>query len=189
MGIHIWVTDYALRISSRIILRYATNNHHTPFRITVLSIQTTLFSTFTMNDFSATLSGKPKLQLLWPEHVNLPFLNTVPHRYRIGRRRTKSKSRPGNEEITSLKTSFNAWDGVRDLQKHHWRTSDLQYAVVGLLILFSFWIAPPAPGVKLLAIIGSVWILLMPATRQFFLPSVTIWTWLLYFFCSRYVLI
>jgi hypothetical protein len=29
----------------------------------------------------------------------------------------------------------------------------------------------------------------MPATRQFFLPSVTIWTWLLYFFCSRYVLI
>jgi hypothetical protein len=27
----------------------------------------------------------------------------------------------------------------------------------------------------------------MPATRQFFLPSVTIWTWLLYFFCSRYV--
>jgi hypothetical protein len=142
-----------------------------------------------MNDFSATLSGKPKLQLLWPEHVNLPFLNTVPHRYRIGRRRTKSKSRPGNEEITSLKTSFNAWDGVRDLQKHHWRTSDLQYAVVGLLILFSFWIAPPAPGVKLLAIIGSVWVLLMPATRQFFLPSVTIWTWLLYFFCSRYVLI
>lgn len=140
-----------------------------------------------MNDFSATLSGKPKLQLLWPEHVNLPFLNTVPPRYRIGRRRTKSKSRPGNEELTSLKTSFNAWDGVRDLQKHHWRTSDLQYAVVGLLVLFSFWIAPPAPGVKLMAIVGSVWVLLMPATRQFFLPSVTIWTWLLYFFCSRYV--
>lgn len=140
-----------------------------------------------MNDFSATLSGKPKLQLLWPEHVNLPFLNTVPPRYRIGRRRTKSKSRPGNEELTSLKTSFNAWDGVRDLQQHHWRTSDLQYAVVGLLVLFSFWIAPPAPGVKLLAILGSAWVLLMPATRQFFLPSVTIWTWLLYFFCSRYV--
>lgn len=142
-----------------------------------------------MNDFTATLSGKPKLQLLWPEHVNLPFLNTLPHRYRIGRRRSKSKSRmrPGEEDITTLKTSFNAWDGLRDFQRHKWRTSDLQYVFLALLGLFCLWVAPPAPGVKTLAVVGSVWVLLMPATRQFFLPSSMIWVWLLYFFCSRYV--
>ncbi|KAL2674997.1 hypothetical protein Neosp_011177 [[Neocosmospora] mangrovei] len=140
-----------------------------------------------MNDFP-TLSGKPKLQLLWPDHLNLPFMNTaVPQRYRIGRRRTKSKSGPGNEEITGLKTSFNAWDGVRDFQKHKWATSDLQYVFLALLVLFCLWIAPPAPGVKLLAVVGSVWLMLMPATRQFFLPSSMIWIWLLYFFCSRFI--
>lgn len=140
-----------------------------------------------MNDLSATLSGKPKLQLLWPEHLNLPFLNTIPHRYGIGRRRSKSKSRvhPGVDDITTLKTSFNAWDGLRDLQKHKWCTSDLQYLFLALLALFSLWVAPPAPGVKTLAVLLSVWVISMPATRQFFLPSSMIWIWLLYFFCSR----
>lgn len=140
-----------------------------------------------MNDLSATLSGKPKLQLLWPEHLNLPFLNTIPHRYGIGRRRSKSKSRahPGVDDITTLKTSFNAWDGLRDLQKHKWCTSDLQYLFLAMLALFSLWVAPPAPGVKTLAVLLSVWVIAMPATRQFFLPSSMIWIWLLYFFCSR----
>lgn len=142
-----------------------------------------------MNDLAGLSgSGKPKLQLLWPEHLNLPFLNAIPHRYRIGRRRSKSKSRSmhrGSEDITSLQTSFNAWDGVRDLQNHKYRVSDLQYVFLICLNLFSLSIAPPAPGVKLLAILGSAWLLLMPATRQFFKPSAVIWSWLLYFFCSR----
>lgn len=142
-----------------------------------------------MNDFTGSLSGKSKLQLLWPEHLNLPFLNTIPHRYRIGRRRSKSKSRahPGVDDITTLKSSFNAWDGIRDLQSHKWRTSDLQYAFITLVALFSLWIAPPAPGLKTLAVMASVWVSLMPATRQFFLPSAVIWCWLLYFFCSRFI--
>ncbi|KAH6900191.1 hypothetical protein B0T10DRAFT_18511 [Thelonectria olida] len=141
-----------------------------------------------MNDFSASLSGKPKLQLLWPEQFNLPFLNTVPHRYRMGRHRSKSRSRAhGLEDITTLQTSFNAWDGIRDLQKHKYRTSDLQYVFLALLALFSLWIAPPAPGLKTLAVLASVWVSFMPATRQFFLPSACIWVWLLYFFCSRFI--
>ncbi|KAI5462304.1 hypothetical protein BGZ63DRAFT_354583 [Mariannaea sp. PMI_226] len=141
-----------------------------------------------MNDFSASLSGKPKLQLLWPEHFNLPFLNTGPQRYRIGRARSKSRARAhGLEDITSLKTSFNAWDGVRDLQRHKYRTSDLQYVFLVLVALFSFWVSPPAPGLKTLALMGGVWFALMPATRQFFLPSLAIWVWLLYFFCSRFI--
>lgn len=77
------------------------------------------------------------------------------------------------------------WDGVRDLQKHHFKFSDIQYVFLACLTLFSLYVAPPAPGIKLLALMGAVWVLLMPATRQFFLPSSMIWIWLVYFFCSR----
>lgn len=184
MGIHIGTPTTSYEILPRPTpLRF--NNHCRLSGPVVASSTSIATRIVTMNDFP-TLSGKPKLQLLWPDQLNLPFMNTaVPQRYRIGRRRTKSKSGPGNEEITALKTSFNAWDGVRDFQKHKWATSDLQYVFLGLLALFCLWIAPPAPGVKLLAVVGSVWLMLMPATRQFFLPSSMIWIWLLYFFCSR----
>lgn len=141
-----------------------------------------------MNDLTGSFSGKPKLQLLWTEHLNLPFLNALPQRYRIGRRRSKSKSKsmhPGVEDLTTLQTSFNAWDGIRDLQSHKYSVSDLQYVFLACLAVFSLWVAPPAPGVKMLALMGGVWLALMPATRQFFLPSSSIWVWLLYFFCSR----
>lgn len=141
-----------------------------------------------MNDLSSAFSGKQKLPFLWSENLSVALLNRIPTRYRIGRRRSRSKSKhihPGVEDITSLKTSFNLWDGIRDLQKHKFRFSDIQYVFLAGLSLFSLWIAPEAPGIKLFAIMASVWVLLMPATRQFFLPSSMIWIWLLYFFCSR----
>lgn len=142
-------------------------------------------SRHTMNSFSSPLEGKSKLPFVWPEHLNLALLNRLPERYHVGRRRSRSKSRRGEEDITSLQTSFNMWDGVRDLQKHHFQLSDVQYVVLVCLTLFSLYVAPPAPGVKLLALMGGAWLLLMPATRQFFLPSSMIWVWLVYFFCSR----
>lgn len=140
-----------------------------------------------MNGFASPIEGKSKLPFVWPEQLNLALLNRLPERYHVGRRRSRSKSRRGEEDITSLQTSFNMWDGVRDLQKHHFRTSDLQYVFLACLTLFSLYVAPPAPGVKLLALMGATWVLLMPATRQFFLPSCMIWIWLLYFFCSRFI--
>ncbi|KAK5995659.1 Inositol phosphorylceramide synthase catalytic subunit aur1 [Cladobotryum mycophilum] len=139
-----------------------------------------------MKDFTTPSSGKPKLPALLTEHVNLAFLNRLPNR----RRRPRAKSnttRRGAEDITSLQTSFNFWDGLRDLQKHQFKVTDIQYAILAGLSLFSLWIAPPAPALKLLAIIAGLWVLLMPATRQFFLPSAPIWVWLLYFFCSRFI--
>lgn len=142
----------------------------------------------TMKDHSVSYSGKPKLPTLLTEHVNLAFLNRLPSRSPAGRRRAKSKSKsthPGVDDITSLRTSFSFWDGIRDLQKHQWRLLDIQYPFLIGLVLFSLWIAPPAPALKMFSLMAAVWVLLMPATRQFFLPSSTIWIWLLYFFCSR----
>ena len=142
-----------------------------------------------MADFANPLSGKTKMPFPWTENLNLDFLNRLPASYHVGRRvrpRSKSKPiRPDGTDITSLQRSFSLWDGVRDFQKHDWKFSDIQYFVLGSLVLFSLYIAPPAPSEKTLAVLGGLWLLLMPATRQFFLPSLSIWTWLLYFFCSR----
>lgn len=141
-----------------------------------------------MNDLPSAFSGKPKLPYIWTENLSLALLNRLPNKYRVGRRRTRSKSKhihPGVEDITTLQTSFSVSDGIRDLQKHKFRTSDLQYVALTSLTLFSLYIAPSAPAVKTLALLASVWVLLMPATRQFFLPSSAIWVYLVYFFCSR----
>lgn len=132
-------------------------------------------------------SGKPKLPALLTEHVNLAFLNRLPARYVRRRPRAKSNTTHRGEDITSLQNSFNFWDGLRDLQKHQWRLADLQYVVLAGLTLFSLYMAPPAPALKLFALMGAAWVLLMPATRQFFLPSLPIWVWLLYFFTSRFI--
>ncbi|KID92418.1 aureobasidin resistance protein Aur1 [Metarhizium guizhouense ARSEF 977] len=141
-----------------------------------------------MKDLPGSVPGKPVLPSLWTENLTIAFLNRLPNRYHVGRRRARSKSKtmhPGAEDITALRTSFNFWDGLRDLQRHRWRASDLQYIFLIGLTLFSLWIAPPAPALKFFALVAVSWIFLMPATRQFFLPAVTIWVWLVYFFCSR----
>ncbi|EFY89240.1 aureobasidin-resistance protein, putative [Metarhizium acridum CQMa 102] len=141
-----------------------------------------------MKDLPGSVPGKPVLPSLWTENLTIAFLNRLPNRYHVGRRRARSKSKiihPGAEDITALRTSFNFWDGLRDLQRHRWRASDLQYVFLIGLTLFSLWIAPPAPALKFFALVAVSWIFLMPATRQFFLPAVTIWVWLVYFFCSR----
>ncbi|KHO01000.1 aureobasidin resistance protein Aur1 [Metarhizium album ARSEF 1941] len=143
-----------------------------------------------MKDLPGSVPGKPVLPSLWTENLTIAFLNRLPSRYHVGRRRARSKSKtmhPGAEDITALRTSFNSWDGLRDLQRHRWRASDLQYVFLVGLTLFSLWIAPPAPTLKFLALVAASWIFLMPATRQFFLPAVTIWVWLVYFFCSRFI--
>lgn len=140
-----------------------------------------------MSDRAGALPGKPKLPNLLTENLNLAFLNRLPHRYHSRRRpRTKSNARDqGVDDITSLYTSFSVWDGLRDLQKHDFKKSDLQYVFLLFLTLFSLYIAPSAPALKFFALAASTWLLLMPATRQILLPSSMIWIWLLYFFCSR----
>jgi hypothetical protein len=141
-----------------------------------------------MNDLPGPFAGKQKLPFLWTEKLKLELLSRLPSRYHVGRRRSRSKSRtlyPADEDLTSLNTSFNFRDGLRELQGHEWQNSDLQYVFLVGLALFSLWIAPPAPALKFFGLMGMAWLCLMPATRQFFFPALPIWTWLVYFFCSR----
>jgi inositol phosphorylceramide synthase catalytic subunit len=143
-----------------------------------------------MDDLPTPLGGgqKSKLPFL-PEALNTAILSRLPGRYEpLGRRRTRSKSKhtpPGVAHISTLQRSFNLWDGIRSLQKHKWQLSDLQYVFLAVLVLVCFSVTPSAPALKLFAVLGGSWLLLMPATRQFFLPSLPIWIWLFYFFGSR----
>ena len=145
-----------------------------------------------MTDYLPTLATqpKPKPPSLLTQNLQAAFSSYFPSAARNipGRPRARSKSKnlpPGVEDITSLQRSFKLWDGVRELQRRRYKLSDIQYVFLAALALFSLYIAPSAPTIKMLAVIGSLWLLLMPATGQFFRPSMMIWIWLLYFFCSR----
>lgn len=136
---------------------------------------------------------KPKLlPLRWPG--TLAQLNPIPHKFRPARKlrlrlrpQGGSRSQDQADDVTSLQTSFDVRRSLRTLRTRRWSLWDLQYLVTFGYILFSLAILPPAPLIKtgVLAVIGLV--LLMPITQQFFLPSLPIWTYLLYFFASRYV--
>lgn len=106
-----------------------------------------------------------------------------------GRSKPKAPYAPtDNTGITSLKTSFSIMSSLRSLQRHQWSLLDLQYVILAGLTIFSLYIIEArAPVIKSLTACGYLLFLLMPATRQFFLPSWPIWTYLLYFFSSRFI--
>ncbi|KAK5661723.1 hypothetical protein OQA88_9823 [Cercophora sp. LCS_1] len=149
-----------------------------------------------MQEFSAALP-QPKANLLpfaWPLSLNLAQLNPIPHKYRPSRkarmRLQKIKSNPGaqsSDDVIRLKTSFNVWESITALRWRRWTVYDLQYLVTLGYIIFSLCILPSAPLTKTGAMIVLGILLLMPITRQFFLPSLPIWTYLLYFFSSRFI--
>jgi hypothetical protein len=130
---------------------------------------------------------KPNLlPLRWP--TTLAQLNPIPHKFRPGGRkprlRLKSTKSQG-DDITKLQRSFDPWTTVRALRTRRWTLWDLQHVVTFGFIFFSLAILPSAPFIKTGGLAVLAVLLLMPATQQFFLPSLSIWTYLLYFFSSR----
>lgn len=149
-----------------------------------------------MQDMHSYLTqAKPKLHiphLQWPGALKIK----IPERHRSGndddrRSRWKKPRRQQYDEpitsITRLQTSFNPIDGVRAVRRHRWTWLDIQYPALAGFMIFSLCIAPMPLLAKIAIPSVSLLVCLMPATRQFFLPSMPIWTYLLYFFCSRYV--
>ncbi|KAI3541061.1 PAP2 superfamily protein [Colletotrichum filicis] len=145
-----------------------------------------------MQDFSTFLKGKPTLPSLWTGNLNFAKLNPIPHRYRPSRAKRNQKKRAsgnytGAEDVTSLQKSLNPLDTLRKLQNHKWRLLDLQYTILVALIIFSLCITPSAPLIKTLAVTGGLLLLTIPVTSQFFFPGLSIWAYLIYFFCSRFI--
>ncbi|KAK3346757.1 hypothetical protein B0T25DRAFT_461311 [Lasiosphaeria hispida] len=147
-----------------------------------------------MQEFPAVLN-QPKGKMLpfaWPGSLNLAKFNPIPHKYRPSRRlrnlqKIKSNNGPHLDNVARLQTSFNALESLKALRQRKWQIYDLQYVLLFGFIIFSLCILPPAPLVKTGALVSIGVLLLMPITQQFFLPSLPIWTYLLYFFSSRFI--
>jgi inositol phosphorylceramide synthase catalytic subunit len=148
----------------------------------------------TMQEFNSFLAQpKPKLPFLWPSTLNLAQFNPIPYKFRPSRKlRMRQRARSaaeaklsGMENVTKLQTSFNVMDTLRHLRRRQWKLLDLQHLIIAGFILFCMLITPSAPFIKLAMLAGYSLLLLMPITQQFFLPSLPIWTYLIYFFSSR----
>ncbi|KAG7293787.1 hypothetical protein NEMBOFW57_003844 [Staphylotrichum longicolle] len=133
---------------------------------------------------------KPKLlPLRWPS--TLAQLNPIPQKFRPARKLrlrlqpTKSHDRP--DDITRLQRSFDIRGSLKALRTRRWSLWDLQHFITIGFVLFSLAILPSAPLIKTGVLVVLAALLLMPITQQFFLPSLPIWTYLLYFFASRFI--
>lgn len=140
-------------------------------------------SNFYASGSPATTFTKAKLPFSWP---SIP--NPIPRRYR---RRLRSKFRSGQSpasSIASIETSFRPSQSIRALRAHKWSYYDGQYLILIIIAIFSLSISQaPGPLVKTGAASLLMLALLMPATRQFFLPVLPIFTWLVFFFNARFI--
>ncbi len=125
--------------------------------------------------------SKAQFQLPWRSIQLL-----VPHRIRRKlRSKLRSRQSPASS-IATLQTSFSPADTLRSLQSHRWTLYDGQYLILAILGIFSLCIIEdPGPLVK--TVIASLLLtsLILPITRQFFLPFLPIAAWLIFFYaCS-----
>lgn len=136
-------------------------------------------STFpSRNDFQKTYS-KFQLAFSWPPSI--PTI--IPHRIR---RKLRSKVRSRQSPSTSfvhLHTSYSPADTIDSLRLHRWSFYDGQYLILIILGIFSLCIIPsPGPLVKTALATLVMAALIIPVTRQFLLPSLAIWSWLILFY-------
>lgn len=122
----------------------------------------------------------------------LPSLPTMlPHRLRRKFRSTRSKIRSRqtpSSSISALQTSFNPKDTLRSLRAHQWSVYDAQYIFLAIVGIFALCvIQSPGPMVKTAVATLLMLSLLLPITRQFFLPFLPIAAWLVFFFSCQYV--
>lgn len=126
-----------------------------------------------------------KLGFSWPP--SFPVL--IPHRFRRKlRSRVRSRQSPSSA-ISSLQPSFKPSDTLRTLRKHRWSYHDAQYLLLTILGVFALSIIErPGPLVKTAVATLLLTSLVIPITRQFFLPFLPIATWLIFFYSCQSVL-
>lgn len=128
-------------------------------------------------------SAKTTVKIPWK---SLQLL--VPHRLR---RRLRSKLRNRQSPASSLatlQTSFSPADTLRALQSHRWSVYDGQWLILAILGIFCLSIMENPDPLTKTAIASLLLIsLLLPITRQFFLPFLPIAAYLIWFYACRLV--
>ena len=141
-------------------------------------------STFpSRNDFQKTYS-KILLPFSWPPSI--PTI--IPHRIRR-RLRSKVRSRQSpSTSISRLQTSYSPADTIESLRLHRWSFYDGQYLILIILGIFSLCIIP-SPGALVKTALSTLIIaaLILPISRQFLLPSLAIWSWLVFFYACGFI--
>ncbi|KAL1999775.1 hypothetical protein VTN02DRAFT_4051 [Thermoascus thermophilus] len=127
--------------------------------------------------------GKVQLQLPWRSIQLL-----VPHRMRR-KLRSKLRSRVSpTSSISSMQTSFSPLDTLRSLQSHRWTLYDFQYLLLTIVGIFSLSVIEvPGPLIKTAVSTLLLISLLLPITRQFFLPFLPIAAWLTFFYACQFI--
>lgn len=125
--------------------------------------------------------SRSKLSVAWP---SLPIF--IPHRIRRKLRSKLHSRQSPSSSIASLQTSFSPAGTLSALRSHRWSYYDAQYLLLAILGIFSLCvIESPGPVVKTAVATALFASLLMPITRQFFLPFLSIATWLVFFYACR----
>ena len=110
----------------------------------------------------------------------------VPHRIRRKlRSKLRNRQSPASS-ITTLQTSFSPAHTLRSLQSHRWTVYDGQYLILAILGIFSLCIIQ-SPGALVKTTVASLLLLslVLPITRQFFLPFLPVAAWLIFFYACR----
>jgi hypothetical protein len=136
------------------------------------------------------LSWKDQPQSVFSKSsISLPWRTMkffIPHRLRRKlRSKLRNRQSPASS-ITTLQTSFSPADTLRSLQSHRWTLYDGQYLILAILGIFSLCIIE-SPGPLFKTVVASLLLfsLVLPITRQFFLPFLPIAAWLVFFYACR----
>lgn len=110
----------------------------------------------------------------------------VPHRLRRKlRSKLRNRQSPASS-LASLQTSFSPIDTLRALQAHRWTVLDGQWVLIAILGIFCLSIMEsPGPIGKTAIATLLLSSLLLPVTRQFFLPFMPIAAYLIWFYACR----
>ncbi|RPB11094.1 PAP2-domain-containing protein [Morchella conica CCBAS932] len=117
----------------------------------------------------------------WP---SIPGLKRM--KRKIGSR-MRSGQAPGSS-LAALETSFDPRDTLKSLRAHKWSIYDGQYVFIIILGIFCLSIMEfPGPLIKTGVASLLMLAMLMPITRQFWLPFLPVVSWLVFFFSCRFI--
>lgn len=115
------------------------------------------------------------------------LLKSLRRKIRSSRSRLRARIAPASS-ITALNWSISPADTLHALRTHQWSFWDAQYLGLVIVGIFSLCIIQnPGPLTKTFLSALLITSLLLPITRQFFLPFLPIICWLVFFYSAQFI--
>ena len=108
-------------------------------------------------------------------------------KFRLTRSKFRSRQTPVSS-LAALQTSLSPLDTLKKLLEHRWTVYDVQYLHLAIIYISALYVMEkPGPLIRLMVALSLFFLLLPPATNQFFLPFLPIAAWLFVFQSSQCV--